>query len=182
MASIRKSVIGAIIILCVLAGHRFQTVKRSVIARTQLTPIKKQADSFSPGDSTDTTTSSSSKKSTAPANPTFGDKNDDYRFCIIRPKPQLNRTLVRMKELKAMLPWYQCAGKPYDEFMQKIYKFLETKSTSTTTTITTTTSPSSWGKRTYPIPEGKKILVMGNSHTRQVMTTLLCQYKEQIVR
>lgn len=106
---------------------------------------------------------------------------DDYRLCRITPAPKEGEPPVEMEGL-AMPVEYQCAGKPYDEFVQLLQTVVASHSSSN--------SGSRWGKRRRIIPDDpdkdkqkhRAILIMGNSHTRQLVSTLLCQFKDQIIQ
>lgn len=116
-----------------------------------------------------------SENTTAVASEDSVFRKEAYRVCRIRPKPKVGTDRVRIVKLEKGLPlYYQCAGKPYDTFMQVMYKLMEHKHSQ---------NPASpWGKRPLPVPHANKtIVVMGNSHTRQVLSTLLCQYQHLIV-
>lgn len=104
----------------------------------------------------------------------------EYRLCRLQPSPQINQTPVRMKGPGIPI-WYQCAGKPYDEFMYKVFGLVKQKLKAK--------PKSKWGKRKYIVPKilapnppkrHRKILVIGNSHTRQVIAALVCQYRDDI--
>ena len=43
------------------------------------------------------------------------------------------------------------------------------------------TLPSPMGRRPSPLPNDTNLLIVGNSHTRQVLKELLCQYGEEVV-
>ena len=64
---------------------------------------------------------------------------------------------------------YQCAGPPYDTFVQKLQAYAHDK-------IVSGDRPPSWGHRPFPIPDGKTVLLFGNSHTRQLALALMCPY------
>jgi hypothetical protein len=66
---------------------------------------------------------------------------------------------------------YQCAGKPYEDFSKKLLDFATSSSSSNSTT---------WGRRQFPLPPNKSVLIFGNSHLRQVSKTLVCQYAHAI--
>ena len=112
-----------------------------------------------------------------------------YRICRVSPSPQVGTPPIQMQG--NMLPvWYQCAGKPYDDFMYQVYGWIQQNSNQTHKTN------NQWGRRQFIIPKqiqspthqqttqinnnnktktksqkkqrGRKILIMGNSHTRQV--------------
>lgn len=64
---------------------------------------------------------------------------------------------------------FQCSGKAYEEFGQRLLE-LHKNSTSIT-----------WGNRLTPFPADRAILFYGNSHTRQLVESFLCQYRGLIV-
>lgn len=65
--------------------------------------------------------------------------------------------------------WYQCDGDEYYRFGKKLHQLVRNK-------VTNEIKPSTWGRRGYPIPAGKTVVVFGNSHSRQVAHSLACQY------
>jgi hypothetical protein len=66
---------------------------------------------------------------------------------------------------------YQCKGKEYDKFGKNLLAFAENA---------TKHDGCCWGQRLYPIPANKTVLMIGNSHTRQVANALVCEYHDQI--
>jgi hypothetical protein len=60
--------------------------------------------------------------------------------------------------------WYQCTGPAYKKFGQKLSSFADN----------ITFHGPTWGRRPFPIPANKRVLALGNSHTRQVMHSLIC--------
>ncbi|CAB9518264.1 expressed unknown protein [Seminavis robusta] len=108
----------------------------------------------------------------------------DFRMCRIRPEPVIGEPWVEMATMaRHGLPPvdYQCSGKPYHQFAGLLEDLILTESSS---------SLSLWGKRDTLVPlsnnnsttnNGRTILFMGNSHTRQTVQALLCQYQDQIV-
>jgi hypothetical protein len=113
--------------------------------------------------------------STYPKSEDVAFRREDYKYCQIIPEPQVDQHRVRMEQVApAMDLWYQCSGQPYNEYMDLVWtQVVQAKHQADPTSL--------WGKRPTPVPPGKTILVMGNSHTRQVLTSLLCQYKGQIL-
>ena len=61
--------------------------------------------------------------------------------------------------------WYQCEGPEYDKFTERLHQFVENKWTQTP----------EWGHRETAIPANKSVLFFGNSHTRQLALSLVCQ-------
>jgi len=126
----------------------------------------------------------------------------DYKFCRFKPKPQLGKDMVVLPELGVIPNYYQCAGQAYEDHVQIIHSFLQTRYQADPSDL--------WGRRESPVPsnnerlepnvllatttsEGRnepieqrknkettRILVMGNSHTRQTVSQLLCQYRHLI--
>jgi len=70
---------------------------------------------------------------------------------------------------------YPCEGKEYDSFAEQMLNYATERQAADKNLIW-------WGKREYPLPENSDILVIGNSHTRQTLNALLCQYAEHITR
>ena len=64
---------------------------------------------------------------------------------------------------------YQCIGDHYDEFAHAMHTLADTL-------------PEPMGRRDFPVATNKNILVMGNSHTRQMISSLVCQYKNEVVQ
>ena len=63
---------------------------------------------------------------------------------------------------------YRCQGDAYDNFTSQLAQYvLEQNRTC-------------WGKRRFPLPSGANVLVLGNSHMRQIMLTLICQHSQVI--
>jgi hypothetical protein len=68
---------------------------------------------------------------------------------------------------------YQCRGVQYVNFTNQMLDYAETRSFKMRHIL--------WGKRISPIPAGKTILITGNSHTRQTLHTLFCEYANQLI-
>ena len=64
---------------------------------------------------------------------------------------------------------YQCEGKKYEEFGKALKDFAAKSFLANE------------GRRPFPFPPNTTILFFGNSHTRQMSTTLLCQYFQSVV-
>jgi hypothetical protein len=60
---------------------------------------------------------------------------------------------------------YQCEGPKYASFATDLMAYSDN----------TTFHGPFWGRRPFPIPAHKRVLLFGNSHTRQVAETLACQ-------
>jgi hypothetical protein len=116
-------------------------------------------------------------------------RDDDYfplppqfRVCRIEnPEPQFKATKLTLGDSPVMtrvqqLFRYQCAGPPYEDYMTKHqFPFVLERHKQEPTL--------QWGTRPSILPlqsKNKKILVIGNSHTRQMVGSLLCMYWEQI--
>ena len=63
---------------------------------------------------------------------------------------------------------YQCIGEHYDEFARVLHSLADTL-------------PEPMGRRDFPMASDRNVLVVGNSHTRQMISSLICQYKEKVV-
>lgn len=85
-----------------------------------------------------------------------------FHFCHQERVQQHRNTSSALKLL------YQCNGKSYDKFTDKLYQLVHDEHTSN--------NNKHWGMREYPVPKGKTILLLGNSHLRQVSKTLACEY------
>lgn len=92
---------------------------------------------------------------------------DDFKFC--------NATWLNDPEERARRVdiWYQCQGPRYDKFSYNLQQHVEEMYESRE-------KPGTWGHRKYSIPARKSILVLGNSHLRQVGYSMACQMKDQI--
>ena len=149
-----------------------------------------------------TTTTTTTTKTTHHVIPPKAFHVDDYNFCTITsPEPQLGQPMVSVKEMGDRIsPAYQCNGQPYRDFMEVVHSFLEQRyredpteqwgrrpfpvppqHNRNRTSSTTTTNSKKKKKNKKKKPKQTRILIMGNSHTRQVMSSLLCQYKHLIV-
>jgi hypothetical protein len=92
-----------------------------------------------------------------------------------------NNALYNNKSHTALLT-FQCGGDEYYQFGRRILD-LHQKLTTTTTTTQKQRSPPQLllGRRDSPLPgKDKSILFIGNSHTRQQVETLLCQYSDML--
>jgi hypothetical protein len=74
---------------------------------------------------------------------------------------------------------FQCAGEPYEQFGKRLDQFVSNS------------TRAKWGKRPLPLPRkvvtensGSRIniLILGSSQLRQIITALLCQYHELVVK
>ena len=127
------------------------------------------------------------------------DLPSDYRICrLTDPSPQhaqptlTGSTSLILQRLGDVPFRYQCAGHAYDHFMQHHqYPLVINRSAN---------GYPRWGKRPSilpppvehpPIPSsrerptganrGRSVLIVGNSHTRQMAMAMLCQYGDHIV-
>ncbi|CAB9512805.1 expressed unknown protein [Seminavis robusta] len=106
---------------------------------------------------------------------------NDFRLCRITPTPQLGKETVQMRGL-ALDMTYQCGGNLYNRFADLLEHVILEKAA----------EGFMWGKRNTILPNPKNtpekskkqraVLIMGNSHTRQLATALLCQHKQQITK
>jgi hypothetical protein len=64
---------------------------------------------------------------------------------------------------------YQCQGTTYEQFGKQLLALAENP-----------TNNAFWGRRDVPLPPKRTVLVLGNSHLRQVSKTMVCQYADQI--
>lgn len=87
-----------------------------------------------------------------------------FHFCQ---KGQLHHQNQTMQLL------YQCNDKSYINFAQKLHELVSRLSLNRHTSA-------SWGKRKYPLPSDTTVLLLGNSHLRQISKTLACQYESSI--
>jgi hypothetical protein len=68
--------------------------------------------------------------------------------------------------------FYQCQGPRYFAFGQVVEAYRNTSQAEHAAT---------WGRRPTALPPHANVLLWGNSHTRQVGRTLVCQYADQLV-
>jgi hypothetical protein len=92
----------------------------------------------------------------ADGDPTISDKNNtEYE------KNRKHKYCLRNAQ-------YRCEGEAYNDFTRKMMQYVSEK------------NRTFWGTRRFPLPRGVSILVLGNSHTRQTVNSLLCQYSDVI--
>lgn len=65
---------------------------------------------------------------------------------------------------------YFCDGTAYENFTKRLWQYALSSKTTT------------WGRREYPVPAHNNVLMIGNSHTRQVYNSIRCQYARRIDR
>lgn len=94
--------------------------------------------------------------------------DDDFAFCTQSSIGGLNEE----DSHETMDIWYQCEGTEYEEFGKELRKFAGDYASHRTP---------SWGHRRHALPANSKVLLFGNSHTRQIGQTLACQYAKDIV-
>ena len=70
--------------------------------------------------------------------------------------------------------FYQCRGEAYDRFAQNMTDYVFRTHSSKNHSL--------WGRREFPLPDNATILALGNSHTRQTMYAMFCQYAHHITR
>ncbi|CAB9500797.1 unknown protein [Seminavis robusta] len=98
-----------------------------------------------------------------------------FRLCRINPEPVLGQDNVEMPGLELPMS-FQCTGDLYDQFATLLEQVIQKRAV----------NGSQWGKRKTILPasrasRSRSVLIMGNSHTRQLASTMLCQYKDQIM-
>lgn len=64
--------------------------------------------------------------------------------------------------------WYQCQGPQYAAFGQTLARYGDN----------VTAHGPAWGRRPWIVPTDRHVLLFGNSHTRQIAMTLVCQQLE----
>lgn len=93
------------------------------------------------------------------------------RLCKVKTGP-LNGPRKRINE-PIGVP-YQCAGPSYEHFSTRLMNLVSNPKTyGKNATL--------WGRRSLPLPPKGTIMFLGNSHTRQVFQSLMCQYREEII-
>ena len=109
---------------------------------------------------------------------------DSFSFCRVSPDPKEGEAPVVMDNVPMRLK-HQCAGDVYDRFGKSLESLIKDELSKPTRSK----SPR-WGKRTFLLPfltpasynrRQRAILIMGNSHTEQLVSTLLCQFSSQFV-
>jgi hypothetical protein len=87
-------------------------------------------------------------------------------FCQA-PKVKHNNATLRLL--------YQCSGRPYEEFARQLHDLAEVVSSGNNNN-----NSQYWGRRPFPLPKDASVLVLGNSHLRQISKTIVCQYAHVI--
>lgn len=78
-------------------------------------------------------------------------------------------------EIDWKTPLFQCKGGNYTIMSALIHLYAAEQQTKKS-------FGPSWGhKRGQPLPDGKKVLVVGDTHAKEIVYALLCQYSDQIV-
>lgn len=91
------------------------------------------------------------------------------RLCRIKIDPgQKNLTVT------PIMVQYQCAGSAYDNFSHKLLELASNPKKYGK-------DAENWGKRNRPAPANSTIVFLGNSHTRQVFQTFMCQFQNDII-
>ena len=86
------------------------------------------------------------------------------------------QSLVTFADASQLKISYQCQGPAYDNFTQFMWQYVHDKSEATTAKQGADSWSPSWGRRRFPFPANTSVLALGNSHTRQVMAAIPCQY------
>jgi muramoyltetrapeptide carboxypeptidase LdcA involved in peptidoglycan recycling len=112
---------------------------------------------------------------------------DQFRLCRVTPAPVEGHSPVDTTQRTALQVDYQCAGPLYEAFSDQMEDLVLELYTNSTQTSNQTSNPhkkhKKWGHRKRLVPAAdrpRSILMLGNSHTRQMVSTLLCQYADQI--
>jgi hypothetical protein len=80
---------------------------------------------------------------------------------------------------------YQCQGSSYQSFGKKLAQLAQETSLALdhaeeSGSADNSSHQSMWGRRDFPVPANRTVLVMGNSHVRQISKTIICQYSDRI--
>ena len=95
-----------------------------------------------------------------PKKDAVNDPLEEFRLCSATPDSQ-----------------YYCSGSEYNKFAAKLQELVLNE-----TAKRERKAPSFWGKRSTPVPVANStILFLGNSHTRQLYLSLVCQYQDKIL-
>jgi hypothetical protein len=129
-------------------------------------PLSNSAPSPALESSTDAPTRAPTTQHPTPVSvPDDNDLLDELNYCVPHfmgdPQDEERRDDV----------WYNCEGPAYDEFVGLLHDFATDKAASGN-------KPENWGRRASLIPANKKILLFGNSHTRQLGQSMACQMGE----
>lgn len=105
----------------------------------------------------------------------------DFRVCRLNDAaPVMGQEAAQQTRFEQILE-YQCTGQPYDDFLQ-LHQFpLVLQKHASNPRL-------QWGKRQSILPSTSNnnstnttLLVVGNSHTRQLFASFQCQYADQLV-
>ena len=66
---------------------------------------------------------------------------------------------------------YECSGEKYNNFTGEMFRYIEYHQQ----------TKQLWGRRSYPFPPNKTVLLIGNSHMRQIAYSLVCQFADKVV-
>ena len=95
---------------------------------------------------------------------------EGLRLCRITIDPgQTNLTLINAP----IGVLYQCAGPAYEKFSIQLLQLASNPAKYGK-------DPYNWGRRRTPIPPNSSAVFLGNSHTRQVFQSFMCQYGKDI--
>lgn len=87
-------------------------------------------------------------------------------------EPPLDLHYCRVNKSNAPERPYLCAGPAYENFTDRMNDYALLRRQDENQTL--------WGRRSFPLPANKTVFMLGNSHTRQVYNTLLCEYNSMI--
>ena len=113
------------------------------------------------------TSSSVPTSSPSPPLATSSNHSRALQFCH---QPSIEHNNVTLNLL------YQCEGQEYLDFGKKLAQFANQKSS----LLQNYSSSSQWGRQYFPIPANRTVLVLGNSHLRQISKTVVCQFSNVI--
>lgn len=77
---------------------------------------------------------------------------------------------------------YWCNGTEYEQFGELFQDFLVNQNSNTSNGKVfpqTQQRSTQWGRYAVPLPAGRSVLCMGNSHTKQTVHELICQFSHQ---
>ena len=122
--------------------------------------------------------SSSTKSLSSSVLPSLDENSamDGFRVCR-SPKflvPRISNS-TGLLENRTITMNYQCRGDAYDRFAAQMKDYVLQQQGRNQSQVL-------WGRREFPLPDHANILVLGNSHTRQTMQSLLCQYSRLLTR
>jgi hypothetical protein len=78
---------------------------------------------------------------------------------------------------------YQCRGEAYDNYTRNVlhpYAQIYDSGSGGDSDSNQRRRSSSWGRRAFPLPDHSSVMVLGNSHTKQVIFALLCQHSSSV--